>query len=116
MMNANNNNDDDITKDASAATIKDEIVCPGCGEDLCVFVGHEESLVALDKVEHLGLAPECLPLNNVRQKALHQQLTLMINRGPLGAGVCGALLDCCVLAIREMLPSEGESFMGLLAQ
>jgi hypothetical protein len=63
-----------------------------------------------------ALAPEDVPSNNLRRKKLYRQLTLMLNGGPLGAGVRRALPDCCVSAIRAMLPSEGESFMGFLAE
>jgi hypothetical protein len=88
--------------------------CPGCEEDSCVFVRHKASLVACDEAEHGSLALEAVPENNVRRKKLCRQCTLMINGGPLGAGVWRPLPSCCISAIREMLPSE--TFMGFLAE
>jgi hypothetical protein len=88
--------------------------CPGCEEDSCVFIRHKDSLVAHDEAEHGSLALEDAPDNNIRRKKLHRQCTLMINGGPLGAGVRRPLPSCCTSAIREMLPSE--TFMVFLAE
>ena len=87
-----------------------ENVCEGCEAEPCVFVEHKESLLAFDETEHLGQdETEAVP-NNVRRKKLYRQLTLMLNGGPLGAGVRRPLPDCCVNAIQAMLPSD--TFMG----
>jgi hypothetical protein len=88
--------------------------CPGCEEDSCVFIRHKDSLVACDEAEHGSLALEDVPDNNIRRKKLHRQCTLMINGGPLGAGVRRPLPSCYISAIREILPSE--TFMGFLAE
>jgi hypothetical protein len=93
-------------------TIEDP--CPECGEDPCVFGQHEELLVLFDDTEHGTGSTEPIPTNNVRRKKLYRQLTLMLNGGPLGAGVRRPLPNCCVSAIRDMLPSE--SFMGFKAE
>ena len=86
-------------------------VCSACGEQPCLFLKHKESLVAYDEAEHDLLGDEGdAPTNNIRRKKLYRQLTLMLNGGPLGAGVRRELPSCCVSAIREMLPSE--TFMG----
>jgi hypothetical protein len=87
-----------------------EIACPDCGEEPCVFEKHEELLAAFDDAEHGCSGAEEVPSNNVRRKKLYRQLTLMLNGGPLGAGVRKPLPTCCVAAIRKMLPSE--TFMG----
>jgi hypothetical protein len=110
--NNNNNNDDnnDNNINLDIATTNDDNVCLDCEEDPCVFDTHKESLMAFDEAEHTSLAHEDVPPNNVRRKKLYRQLTLMMNGGPLGAGVRRPLPDCCVSAIREMLPSE--IFMG----
>jgi hypothetical protein len=85
--------------------------CQECGEDPCVFFQHEELLVAYDDAEYgLETSVEPLPDNNIRRKKLYRQLTLMLNGGPLGAGVRKPLPSCCVSAIRDMLPSD--TFMG----
>jgi hypothetical protein len=53
-----------------------------------------------------------VPSNNIRRKKLYRQLTLMVNDGPLGVGVHRPLPNCCVSAIRYMLPSPSETYMG----
>jgi hypothetical protein len=88
--------------------------CPGCQEDSCVFIPHKDNLVAHHEAEHGSLALEDAPDDNVRRKKLCRQCTLMINGGPLGAGVRRPLPTCCISAIREMLPSE--TFMGFLVE
>jgi hypothetical protein len=110
--NNNNNNNNNAIVEAIVKAVEDDddILCPGCGEAPCLFVAHEGSLVAFDEVEHDSLAPEDVPTNNIRRKKLYRQLTLMLNGGPLGAGVRRPLPDCCVSAIREMMPSD--TFMG----
>ena len=51
------------------------------------------------------------PTNNIRRKKLYRQLTLMLNGGPVGAGVRRELPACCVTGICQMLlPSN--TFMG----
>jgi hypothetical protein len=111
-------NDDDDAIDDGIENNNDVVAtstCPGCSkEDSCVFIRHKASLVACDEAEHGSLALEDAPKNNVRRKKLHRQCTLMINGGPLGAGVRRPLPSCCISAIREMLPSE--TFMRFLAE
>jgi hypothetical protein len=84
--------------------------CQVCENDPCLFIVNEDGLIDYDEAEHGHLAREDRPANNLRRKKLYRQLTLMINGGPMGAGVRKPLPDCCVGHIREMLPSE--SFMG----
>ena len=86
----------------------------GCGEDPCLFGTHQESLMAFDESEHGELTEDDLPPNNIRRKKLYRQLTLMINGGPMGAGVREPLPTCCVAAIRTMLASE--TYMGFHAE
>jgi DNA-directed RNA polymerase subunit M/transcription elongation factor TFIIS len=101
--------DDDDNKNDNKKGVDDE--CPECGEDPCVFFQHEELLVAYDDAEYgLTTSVEPLPDNNIRRKKLYRQLTLMLNGGPLGAGVRKPLPSCCVSAIRDMHPSD--TFMG----
>ena len=90
-------------------------VCPACGEEMCVFQVHKEGLAAYDDAEHGGsLVAEEMPENNIRRKKLYRQLTLMLNGGPMGAGVRRELPYCCVNGIREMHTSE--TFMGFMAE
>jgi hypothetical protein len=84
--------------------------CQVCENDPCLFIVNEDGLIDYGEAEHGHLAREDRPANNLRRKKLYRQLTLMINGGPMGAGVRKPLPDCCVDHIREMLPSE--SFMG----
>jgi hypothetical protein len=86
------------------------------GEDPCVFLLHEELLVAFDKAEHGdSLAEEDVPSNNVQRKkeAVHTANTYT-QWWAIGAGVRQPLPSCCVSAIQDMLPSD--SFMGFLAE
>ena len=99
----------------NVSTIKEDVsVCQECEEDPCLFVQNKISLVAFDEAEHADLATEDVPSNNVIRKKLYRQLTLMINGGPLGAGVRRELPKCCVSAVREMHPSD--TFMGFKAE
>jgi hypothetical protein len=94
---------------------EDEEKCQECGESPCIFFEHEELLVAYDDAEYgLETSVEPLPDNNIRRKKLYRQLTLMLNGGPLGAGVRKPLPSCCVSAIRDMLPSD--TFMGFKSE
>ncbi len=70
--------------------------------------------MAFDESEHGELTEEDLPPNNIGRKKLYRQLTLMINGGPMGAGVREPLPTCCVAAIRTMLASE--TYMGFHAE
>jgi hypothetical protein len=98
---------------AGEGVLDEEEVCLGCFENPCVFFIHEERLVAFDAAEYSMIpAGEDVPSNNVRRKKLYRQLTLMLNDGPLGAGVRRPLPNCCVSAIRYMLPSPSETYMG----
>lgn len=108
--------EEDIKEDVPPVIPADEIEesCPVCGEDPCLFVQHAEMLLAFEEAELAGLAPEDVPPNNLRRKALYRQMTLLINGGPLGAKVRKQLPDCVVTGIREMLPSD--SFMGFHAE
>jgi hypothetical protein len=111
--NDNDNNDNNMIENVTTIELTveaNDIGCPGCGDEPCVFLEHEESLIEFDEVEHSGLALEDRPTNNIRRKMLYRQITLMINGGPLGAGVRRELPSCCVSAIWAMLPSE--TFMG----
>ena len=125
---SNSNSDSDSDSDSNSdmnenvTTIKEEgaddtldIACPECEEAPCLFLAHKESLVAFDEAETASFALEDQqPPNNIRRKKLYRQITLMINGGPLGAGVRRPLPNCCVKAIREMMPSE--TFMGFRAE
>ena len=110
--------DDIDNEDADTAGSGDDIdnddddkkICEDCEADPCVFVDHKESLLAFDEAEHSLQDDTPTVPNNVRRKLLYRQLTLMINGGPLGAGVRRPLPDCCVNAIRAMLPLD--TFMG----
>jgi hypothetical protein len=62
----------------------------------------------------MGIPLDEVPPNNIRRKAMHRQLTLVINGGPMGAEVREPLPHCCVSAVREMAPSK--SFMGSRAE
>ncbi len=84
--------------------------CEACEEEPCVFFVHEASLLAYDEAEHGGLLGEDVPTNNLKRKKLYRQLTLMLNGGPMGAGVRKPLPDCCVAKIREWFSSE--TYMG----
>jgi hypothetical protein len=120
--NTNNNNDNanDANDNANDANDdnddnnNDVVVCPNCEQFPCVFRLHKESLVAYDKNEQMGIPPDQVPPNIIRRKAMCRQLTRVINGGPMGAGVRKPLPDCCVLAAREMAPSE--IFMGFRAE
>jgi hypothetical protein len=106
---------DDIVDDDDKNNVdEEEDPCPECGEDPCVFGQHEELLVLFDDTEHGTGSTEPIPTNNVRRKKLYRQLTLMLNGGPLGAGVRRPLPTCCISAVRDMLPSE--SYMGFKAE
>jgi hypothetical protein len=72
------------------------------------FEQNKGTLVAFDEVEQI--AAKEIPSNNIRRKRLHRQLTLILNGGPMGAGVRPESPACCVAGIRAMHPSE--SFMG----
>ena len=101
--NKTHNNNDNV------ATIKEceyIIICLECEEGPCLFVQSKLSLVAFDEAEHAGLATEDAPSNNAMRKKLYRQLALMINGGPLGAGVRRELPTCCFSADREMHPSD----------
>jgi hypothetical protein len=87
-------------------------VCEFCGEETCLFEQNKETLVAFDEVEQI--AAEEIPSNNIRRKRLYRQLTLILNGGPMGAGVRRELPACCVAGIRAMHPSE--SFMGCMPE
>jgi hypothetical protein len=105
--------DDDIVDEIKKKRIDEEEdpECAECGESPCVFFQHEELLVEYDDAEYgLTTSVEPLPDNNIRRKKLYRQLTLMLNGGPLGAGVRKPLPSCCVSAIRDMHPSD--TFMG----
>jgi hypothetical protein len=111
--NADVRGDDDEEEEGEYHDLEE--VCVGCFENPCVFFRHEELLVAFDEAEHgeelvVPAAGEAVPSNNVRRKKLYRQLTLMLNGGPMGAGVRRPLPDCCVAAIRDMLPSD--NYMG----
>jgi hypothetical protein len=111
------NDDEDAVDDGNENNndIAATSTCPGCEEDSCVFIRHKDSLVAYDEAEHGSLALEDAPAgNNIRRKRLCRQCTLMINGGPLGAGVRRPLPSCCISAICEMLPSE--TFMVFLVE
>jgi hypothetical protein len=110
------NDDEDAVDDGNESNnaIVATSTCPGCEEDSCVFIRHKDILVAYDEAEHGSLALEDVPDNNIRRKKLYRQCTLMINGGPLGAGLRRPLPSCCISAIREMLPSE--TFMVFLAE
>jgi hypothetical protein len=95
---------------------QEKFVCTGCERNPCVFSEHQVLLRAFDQAEHGHLAVEDLPANNVRRKMLYRQLTLMLNGGPMGAGVRKPLPDCCVAAVRYMLPSENQNYMGYHAE
>jgi hypothetical protein len=111
---SNDNNRNIDTTPAVDENIAPVVECVGCGEEPCSFFYHQDRLIALDEAENAGLAVGDIPLNNVRGKKLYRQLTLMLNDGPLGAGVRRPLPDCCVAAIRYMLPSK--TFMGFKAE
>jgi hypothetical protein len=60
--NDNDNNNDDNNNDL--------VVCPDCEQDPCIFRLHEESLVAYDENEQMGIPPDQVPPNNIRRKAM----------------------------------------------
>jgi hypothetical protein len=112
-----NDDDDEVVEISNVAEPEEADIsdlCAECGEDPCVFFKHAELVQASDDAEHGHLAAEDLPANNIRRKMMYRQLTLMLNGGPLGAGVRRPLPSCCVSAIRDMLPSD--SFMGYHAE
>jgi hypothetical protein len=88
--NKNKNADEPGDDDAASGEVLDEArggLRRMLGKSLHFFL-HEELLVAFDKAEHgERLEGEDLPSNNVRRKKLYRQLTLMLNGGPMGAGV-----------------------------
>jgi hypothetical protein len=68
---------------------------------------HEELPVEYDDAEYgLTTSVEPIPSNNIRRKKLYRQLTLMLNGGPLGAGVRKPLLS------RQSEISPSDTFMG----
>lgn len=90
-------------------------VCGFCSNDPCLFEQNKETLILFDEAEHVLLvAGEDVPANNIRRKSLYRQLTLILNGGPMGAGVRRELPACCVTGVREMHPSE--SFMGYMQE
>jgi hypothetical protein len=109
-MNDSNNNTDSSEEGEEEGVLTLTTMCGECGEDPCFFSQHEQLLVAFDDAEHGSLAAEDVPANNILRKKLYRQLTLLINGGPLGAGVRKELPSCCVSAVRDMHPSE--TFMG----
>jgi hypothetical protein len=103
--------DPTINKEVNGCEGCQEDTCVFCEEDPCVFSQHEDSLVAFDEAEQASLATEDNPpSNHLQRKKMHRQLTLMLNGGPLGAGVRKELPRCCVSAARDMHPSD--TFMG----
>ena len=60
-------NDTD-NKDNFSTTIDDDMICEECQEDACIFLQHEESLLAFGVAGHASLAPEDMPHNNISQK------------------------------------------------
>jgi hypothetical protein len=122
--NANEDSHNQYNADNNTMTMEDWVnnveeefvaVCKGCFEEPCIFVLNKERLVALDESEHVLLvAPEDVPSNNIRRKRLYREMTLIMNGGPLGAGVRRELPDCCVEGIRQMHPSE--TFMGYMPE
>lgn len=122
--NANEDSHNQYNADNNTMTMEDWVnnveeefvaVCKGCFEEPCIFVLNKERLVALDELEHVLLvAPEDVPSNNIRRKRLYREMTLIMNGGPLGAGVRRELPDCCVEGIRQMHPSE--TFMGYMPE
>lgn len=107
---ANQKNDED----EGGVKIELSVVCDKCERNPCVFVIHRESLVAYDDSEHGTMTTEDLPDSNIRRKKLYRQATLMINEGPLGAGVRKPLPGCVVEGIREMFPAV--IYMGYHAE
>jgi hypothetical protein len=87
-------------------------VCEFCAEETCLFEQNKGTLVAFDEVEQI--AAEEILSNNIRRKRLYRQLALILNGGPMGAGVRRELPACCVAGIRAMHPSE--SFMGCMPE
>jgi hypothetical protein len=110
----NDNNRNVETTPVVDENIAPVVECVGCGEEPCVIFYHQDLLIAFDEAENAGLAVGDIPSNNVRRKKLYRQLTLVLNDGPLGAGVRRPFLDCCVAAIRYMLPSK--TYMGFKAE
>ena len=107
--------EEETTASSVADHVEEEIIlCTGCEEDPCVFLDHRERIIAFDKSEHARRPDEELPSNNIRRKGIYRQLTLMLNGGPLGAGVRRELPTCCVSGIRNLLPSE--TFMGFMVE
>jgi hypothetical protein len=111
-MNDSNNNTDNEGEEEGGLPLT--TICGECGEDPCFFFQHEQLLTAFDDAEHGSLAAEDVPANNILRKKLYRQLTLLINGGPLGAGVRKELPSCCVSAVRDMHPSD--TFMGFRSE
>ena len=55
------------------------------------------------------------PATSAARSFTGSQFTLMLNGGPLGAGVRCKLPACCVTGIHQMLPAS-EAFMGFKAE
>ena len=84
--------------------------CVHCGEDRCVWLANKERMVLIDETEHGYLPDDSKPPNNARRKKLYREMTLLLNKGPLGVGVRKKLPRCVENGARALFPSP--SFMG----
>jgi hypothetical protein len=69
-------------------------MCLFCDEHPCVWLLKKEEMLDFDDNEHGHLPLEDWPPNNIHRRKIYQQMTLFINDGPLGKGVCKQLPKC----------------------
>lgn len=105
--------DDGTDNDKNEIDDEEKISCADCGKEPCFFLCTPSCSWPSTKPS-TGIKGADVPANSVRRKKLHCQLTLVINGGPLGAGIRKPLPECCVFKVWEMLPSD--SFTGFRAE
>jgi hypothetical protein len=57
-----------------------------CGDNPCVWITKKEDMLNYDNDENSHLLTEDWPPDNIRHRKVCRQMTLFINKGPLGAG------------------------------
>jgi hypothetical protein len=79
--------------------------CTFCEDNLCVWLVEKKDMLTYDHDGHGHLPTKDWPLNNVCHRKICHQMTLFINEGPLGKGVCKELPKCAISGCRKSLPS-----------
>jgi hypothetical protein len=83
----------------------------GTSHKPCVWLVKKEDMLTYDDDKHGHLPTKDWPPRNVSHKKIYYQMTLSINKGPFGKGVCKDLLpECVVSCCRKSLTPP--TFMG----